>query len=45
MVYKFTFGGSEGGDSDGKTYEIENLYLKGVGNNKTSIAFERPIGP
>ena len=46
LKYRFLFGGSELIGEDGKaTEKVENLYLKGVGDNKTSIAYERTLGP
>ena len=46
LKYRFLFGGSELIGDDGKvTEKTEMLMLEGVGKNKTSIAFERPIGP
>ena len=46
LKYRFLFGGSELIGDDGKvTEKTEMLMLEGVGKNKTSIAFERTIGP
>ena len=45
LEYRFLFGGGESEGADGKTIEIESLILKGVGNNKSSIVYERTIGP
>ena len=45
LKYRFLFGGGESEGANGKTIEIESLILKGVGNNKTSVLYERPLGP
>jgi hypothetical protein len=45
LKYRFLFGGGESESADGKTIEIESLILKGAGNNKSSIVYERAIGP
>ena len=46
LKYRFLFGGSELIGDDGKvTEKTEMLMLEGVGKNKTSIAFERTLGP
>jgi len=45
LKYRFLFGGGESEGDNGKTIEIESLILKGVGNNKTSVVYERPLGP
>lgn len=41
LEYQFLFGGGESEGADGKTIEIESLILKGAGNNKSSIVYER----
>ncbi len=43
LEYRFLFGGGESEGADGKTIEIESLILKGAGNNKSSIVYERPL--